>query len=408
MSRDGAGSSGLPSAWCYGVCSRFSCTKLTPQAFPDARPTLPALPKEILTTIALSLDLTSALSLATVCRALLVPAQHRIWSHLDLCLHKNHGEYPLIRPYGHHDHRYCAWAQGVALQAEKRHRAAVQERIDGIVLDSGTRRLRMVKSIKARPRAGPNASLAHLLTVVAPSLIELEFQPPEHHIFDRQWESNYSTSIFGAMLNFDKMDMTFPALTHVTIGPKLVVYRCTLDQILAMAPNLRYLDIDLSSAKHEAWTREKNQERDGEGSTTMMTPEVPLSRNISHGLVEFRVKIAHSGAASSERLERLLAFGDDIVYYEFDQICTNKDGKHIFAWDFYDIPLTGAQSLRVTGNCRCLLANAKDSQQTYPTLPGVYRLSVSKYSLRRHFEVCLYLAQAMHLMTFADLGSFSG
>lgn len=242
----------------------------------------------------------------------------------------------------------------------------------------------MVKSIQARPRAGANLALTTLLTAVAPGLQELGLQPPESHIFDAQWQSNYSTSIFFHMLAFDKMAISFPALTHITIGTKLVIYRNTIDQLLGLAPNLRYLDIDLTSANDDDWSRNGHHTQDGQGSTSIMAPTIPTRVEWHTHLTELRLKGRSWGGAYPDSIYRLFDY-KSLQHVEVSGLSKRtSEGDNII-----DLicQRAGLRSVRFPHNAYKLLRHNKPDDAIDGNL-FTERLSVSANLDTAHFEVC--------------------
>ena len=286
---------------------------------------------------------------------------------------------------GHHDPGYCHWAHGAAKEAEKRHRAAVTERINDIMIDSGKTRLRMVKSIKARPRPGANGALKQMLGIVAPNLVRLELQPSQHHIFQQQWESNYTTSLFFHMLEFEKTAISFPALTHVTIGKELVIYRNTIDQLLNLAPNLRYLDINLASARQDSWAR-PGDGGDGQGSTSFMTPPPPVFDGGYTPIRDLRLRSATHGSVP---LDRLLTSAQDVIHLELTSP-TASNGRRQDILQLFSPGLYDGVSLRLPKDTMGLIRNTNEGRAAN----AAERLEVDRLSIVAshgtvHFEVSL-------------------
>jgi hypothetical protein len=103
---------------------------------------------------------------------------------IDLFLHPNHGEYPLVQPHERSGHGvHLKWAKKAAKAAEHRHRKASRERLNLIMLVADRRKMGMIQKVRANPRPGSIRAMIQLLEYVSLNLESLELVGSAYHVF---------------------------------------------------------------------------------------------------------------------------------------------------------------------------------------------------------------------------------
>lgn len=164
---------------------------------------------------------------------------------MNLSLHPNYGEYPLIQPHTRSGvDPYLGWAVKEAKAADSRHGDGLKDRVKQILLAADERRMGMVENITVIPRPAALLPITQLLDFVSPNLRSLEILAPVSHIFEEEFAPDpYDTldvRLSGAMISF-------PSLTHIRIDKGAIQYTDFITDLLSQTPNLLRLEADLKS-----------------------------------------------------------------------------------------------------------------------------------------------------------------